>query len=190
MLDTIAEERVRTAMRGRGGWGCDCAATRLVKRAVSSHWTVTIQCDVCGKAVGGAIKRENVGNWQSLPEWDGERHEKWFAEFRRQSIATMDARRASFDHARDKRSAEYAEWRRTSPDWHRIRDLVLQRANFRCEACLSAPASVVHHLTYEWGKLPPAWELRAVCGVCHDRIHADRHGRTDEWCQGAAQAAD
>ena len=48
----------------------------------------------------------------------------------------------------------------------------MARADNLCEACLARPASDVHHLTYDLGRLPPAWELRAVCRACHDRLHA------------------
>jgi hypothetical protein len=57
----------------------------------------------------------------------------------------------------------------------------MERAGGACEACLDAPAQQVHHLTYDFGKLPPAWELRAVCRGCHERLHAG-------WCDAEAAA--
>lgn len=65
-----------------------------------------------------------------------------------------------------------------SPAWHAKRKRVLQRANARCESCLSLPASQVHHVVYpvplttETLTTQPAWQLRAVCVDCHKRVHA------------------
>jgi hypothetical protein len=33
-------------------------------------------------------------------------------------------------------------------------------------------------LTYSFGRLPPAWHLKAVCDGCHRRLHDE----ADEWC--------
>lgn len=38
------------------------------------------------------------------------------------------------------------------------------------------------HLTYRLGVMPPAWQLRAVCMACHDRLHADKRADEDPWC--------
>jgi hypothetical protein len=55
---------------------------------------------------------------------------------------------------------------------------VMRRSRGWCEACLVSKAVTVHHLTYEFGVLPPAWHLRAVCHPYHDRLHTG----DDDWC--------
>lgn len=57
-----------------------------------------------------------------------------------------------------------------SDSWRRKRERVLKRANRMCEACLERPASEVHHLTYAHLFNEPCYELRAMCGPCHDTI--------------------
>ncbi len=69
------------------------------------------------------------------------------------------------------RSREYSRWHLRSPDWARLRRLVLERARYTCEACLVEPTSLVHHATYEAGRLPPAYLLLALCRTCHGRVH-------------------
>jgi 5-methylcytosine-specific restriction endonuclease McrA len=58
-----------------------------------------------------------------------------------------------------------------TPEWRVMRLRVLKRAQNLCESCLEAAATEVHHVTYENGLMPPAWLLRAVCTLCHDRLH-------------------
>ncbi len=58
-----------------------------------------------------------------------------------------------------------------SPQWRALRSKVLSRARGLCEACLEASAAEVHHLTYEHYGHELAWELRAVCVSCHERVH-------------------
>ena len=76
------------------------------------------------------------------------------------------------------RRADYREWCRTSQEWDHIKSRVLWRSAGVCEACLDNDADTVHHLTYDHGKIPPAWELKAVCQTCHVRLHDG----DDEWC--------
>ncbi len=77
------------------------------------------------------------------------------------------------------------EWRAVyhaflqSPEWASKRARVLSRAGHRCEACLRATATEVHHTSYPMpltlSKLAfqPAWQLRAVCGDCHRHLHKE-----------------
>lgn len=99
-------------------------------------------------------------------------------EAHRQTIPSFEDKKAALEQEYVRRSIEYEAWCRTSPEWADIKKKILWRSRGHCEACLSAPAEVVHHLTYEAGKLPPAWHLRAVCIECHGRLH----WRKDEWC--------
>ncbi len=148
-----------------------------------------MQCDSCGCALGsGAFPRAEHPNWESYPWWRTELKEEYDAarqaywtNLKEQRLAEADKKLEDFWRQHAKRRADYAEWLQTSPEWKEIRELVMWRSRQRCEACLSATATVVHHLTYEFGRLPPAWQLKAVCDACHDRLHNGE----DEWCAGS-----
>lgn len=81
--------------------------------------------------------------------------------------------------ARNERSNRAsAEWwsnydaYRQTPKWRAKREAVMRRDNNLCQACLSARASDVHHLTYDHLFDEPLFDLIAVCRPCHDRITA------------------
>lgn len=59
-----------------------------------------------------------------------------------------------------------------TPKWRAKREAVMRRDNGVCQACLSARASDVHHLTYNHLFDEPLFDLIAVCRPCHDRITA------------------
>ena len=174
------QNRVFFSMPAEGG-----ETATLVKRKIKHYVAVYLQCDTCGAGIGGALARGEHYYWQNYPEWDAERettyHEKWEAELRQKSEEDRALRLENYRLEREQKAAEYARFCRESPDWHQLRNAVLERASFTCEACLSAPAATAHHLTYEFGPLPPAWYLRAVCRNCHNRLHASKHFEVDDW---------
>jgi len=144
------------------GWECESTESIFVRRIINASVTVHIQCVTCGHS-HGALRRGEVYNWQDLSEWDKDRQEEW--------VKLRKAQRIPPEKFLDQRRANYREWLLNSPDWADVRQRVLERAMFLCEACLLNGAEVVHHLTYDLGWLPPAWELRAVCRECHERLH-------------------
>lgn len=81
-------------------------------------------------------------------------------------LAEEEAERAEEKARRD---AEYENYRRTY-FWRERRAEVMKRADGWCEACRKAPATEVHHTTYAHIFREPLFELRAVCGPCHDSI--------------------
>jgi hypothetical protein len=58
-----------------------------------------------------------------------------------------------------------------SGDWSHKRELVLQRAKGICEGCGCSTATQVHHLTYNNVGYEFLFELVAICGSCHARLH-------------------
>lgn len=131
-----------------------------------------------------AMARKDHLFWQDYQPWDNAlvaAMEKRAAEERAASAERFAAQQSAYRSAQEARVREiagYAEWCRTSPEWRDTRVRVLNRALMRCEACLVKTATMVHHQTYDYGRLPPAWHLRAVCKSCHARLH--RSG--DDWC--------
>lgn len=83
-----------------------------------------------------------------------------------------DLRAESLSALKEKR-ALHAEYLLTD-GWKARRKLVMERAGWVCEGCRINRATQVHHLTYDnWGS-EFLWELVAICGECHGRVHEDR----------------
>jgi len=156
--------------------GQECGGTeaRFTRRLIAASVTIHLQCQRCGKSLAGALKRSEFYNWQDMPEWNeslrSDHDDAQQARFR-QSIGEVEAEREKRAAEAARRRSDYRRWLLTSPDWAVLRDRVMRRALLTCEACLANHASDVHHVTYALGRLPPAWELRAVCRACHDRLH-------------------
>lgn len=177
-------ERVRLALSPTvcTGYQCTGREAKLTRRTVNAAVQVHLQCTYCGRSLAGALARKEHHNWQSYAAWDDGLVKAWNDDRRRRNeevIAQYDAAIVERQAEYRRRIAEYHRWCRTSPQWHHASDRVLWRSRRVCEACLSADAVTVHHLTYASGKLPPAWYLRAVCRTCHDRMH----NGDDEWCE-------
>lgn len=64
----------------------------------------------------------------------------------------------------------YADYLK-SAEWATRREKVMQRAGGVCEGCRCRPATEVHHLTYEHVTREFLFELVAICGDCHARLH-------------------
>lgn len=169
------------ASRERCGMLCKNETCNLTRRKIGHVVTVYLQCDRCGAAVGGALPRSQHHFWQDYPEWNADLAVKWEGEWKRQADETARRRREAREAEWDTLRADYARFCRESPEWSELRNMVIERADGVCEACLVNRAVTAHHLTYEKGPLPPAWELRAVCKQCHARLHARKKGTTDEW---------
>lgn len=177
ILTQATRERVENVLAvACGGYMCDGVPGPTFVRRATAHGVVTvhIQCGKCGRSRSGALKRADFAHWQDFPKWDDERVER----HRRRITEHLDGfreaavnRQVQAEEAFESRRREYREWLSTSAEWRALRWRVLTRAERRCEACLNATAGDVHHLTYRLGRLPPAWELRAVCRNCHDRLH-------------------
>jgi hypothetical protein len=105
---------------------------------------------------------------------------------------SIEAMRRQIEHQRTwrvEREQSQHEWRRLydqyliSPEWHRKRALVMKRAGELCEGCGQRRATQVHHLRYprncwpgsaEWLAQEKLFDLRAICGTCHDDVHHPR----------------
>ena len=184
-MSAEAKRRLDALLDDKDCW-CGSTFCALTRRKVGISVVVHLQCEVCGRGVGSAQPRQEHWHWQSYPEFDAGRYEAWSADHRRRITTEIEVGREERQQARRQewieRSRRYGEWLRTSPEWRDLSVKVLRRCNGTCEACLSDRAVQVHHLTYDLGKLPPAWLLFAVCLRCHERLHADIHGKEDEWC--------
>jgi 5-methylcytosine-specific restriction endonuclease McrA len=67
--------------------------------------------------------------------------------------------------------AAYREYL-ASAEWQKRRLLVIERCGGICEGCGLQDAREVHHRTYEHVGDELLFELYALCGDCHKRVHA------------------
>lgn len=58
-----------------------------------------------------------------------------------------------------------------SDAWGAKRAAVLARENNLCQGCRRAPATIVHHLTYDHWQSELLYELVALCESCHGQGH-------------------
>lgn len=186
-----AIERMKDILE-HGRWcqpGDDTGLTAsLCVRKISGILKLQLQCNVCGNSMGGQLKRDDFPKWELYPAWDDELPEcyrdasdEFYDKLRRDMREASAKQRTSAEILLEKRR-KYVETLST-PEWRYLRERVHLRAKHTCEACLNAQSTVVHHLTYGHGVYPPAWELRALCRPCHDRLHS----ASDEWCCGIGQ---
>lgn len=161
------------------GYMCESSSASLRKRNTRGIVTVHLQCEGCGRSLGGAMKRDQHYFWQSYEDWDEniiEEHRNYVNQESATHLAGWDAKFAAQKQISEQVAKERSEWYSrvflTTPEWRHARDRVMWRSRGICEACLDNPAQDVHHITYAMGKLPPAWELKAVCRACHKRLHA------------------
>ena len=83
----------------------------------------------------------------------------------------MEEKREAAAIEQTKKHEEYERYILEDPKWKEIRRRVLTRARNLCEACLVSLASEVHHLNYDHLFNEIAWDLKAVCRPCHQKIH-------------------
>lgn len=155
---------------------------------------VRMQCLDCGERIGNPVKRPP--NVEELPEFDDAKHETYSAA-RKAAKEKVDQKYIDIHLRRWKGKEEgdsyYAQAHNAyleSPAWKERRRLVKERSQGLCEGCRAAAATEVHHLTYaHWGQ-EFLFELVALCGDCHDRIHAKGdHEALIEGCKTCLHAS-
>jgi len=148
-------------------YDCDCANAGMLsgyRARTLKNGTVRIvkQCLKCGRSVGNAVSRAVAGD--CVEAFDEDLAERIEAARTRSSIALQErfSRQAWLDAY-----SKYLE----SQAWAEKRKLVLKRANGMCEGCGIAAPEEVHHHTYKNVGNEFLFELSALCGSCHKRIH-------------------
>lgn len=175
-LGDEAREAINIRLRG-GHWRCKNDTALLTRRVTrAGAVTVTMQCTTCGYSVGGPLKREHHQAYNDYPEWDEELASS-FSEAEREDalnrLAALQEEREQLLRARVANKEEFYQ----SKAWRWMRARVMERAQFKCEACCHRDAETVHHTTYRYGLRAPLYTLRALCNPCHRRMHT----QNDEW---------
>ena len=147
-------------------FACEHVTCELRRRVIKGgSITYVRQCVRCGQTtspVKAEIALAEVGDIV-MPAFDTTLERAWNAQ--------RSARyKQVFDSLSGKRSEEYEEYL-DSEDWQAKRELVFERSGGICEGCRERKADEVHHLTYAHIGKEFLWELVAICGVCHERIH-------------------
>ena len=152
------------------------------------------QCINCALRIGQAVKRPPDAD--ELPEFDDAKHDAYKAA-RKAALSTVDQKYVEIQLRRWKGKEDGDSYYRQahsayleSPAWKDRRRLVLERAQGLCEGCRKAGATEVHHLSYFHSGQELLFELVALCGDCHDRIHAKGdHEALIEGCKTCLHAS-
>ena len=150
---------------------CECSNVIPTRRKVGSGVVVWLQCSDCGRGVR-AVRSKDY-SVDSLPAYDTEKQEHRRAALSEELAAIRDQERSLLEQESAEWWSGYSAYLR-SPRWRRLRDRVLQRDRFTCQACLSRAATQVHHLSYElYDRIgsSAAFECVAICEPCHHKIH-------------------
>lgn len=143
---------------------CEGTRSELRRRHLENGSVqIVYQCLTCGRSASNPIAKSAVPGWQKLPTWDHEQAAIYDQEKHAAYLKSKQENRSEFFRQHD----EYLK----TPEWQKRRKLVLARANNLCEGCREAPATEVHHLTYENWQAEFLWELVAICHDCHERFH-------------------
>jgi len=130
------------------------------------------QCAFCGSCFGDAVKVV-----PDMPIFDDDAFAQW-REGRSIFYAERAAQRmAEFYEKQTKRLStlegmDYSEYLQTD-HWRKMRTLALLRDDWECQVC-KAPATEVHHITYNHRGHEYLWELVSLCRSCHQDQHPEK----------------
>jgi 5-methylcytosine-specific restriction endonuclease McrA len=163
---------------------------------MGGHPVIRMQCLDCGLRLGKAFGIKQTPNADELSGFDDEMHNAYKAERKAvkekidQKYVEVQLRRWKAKEQGDSYYQQAHNAYLSSPEWRARRKLVLDRSQGLCEGCRLAPPTEVHHLSYEhWGH-ELLFELVALCGDCHDRIHAKGdHEALVEGCKACLHAS-
>lgn len=162
----------------RSRFHCDHDALQPTRKInAAGAMVVVLQCKRCGKHVRQAKKTEH--DLERLPWFDKALQAQWAHEY---SQAWEQARQERNADRQEEVDAQAALWWREynryldSDEWRSLRAKVLLRDNYLCQGCLVNRATQAHHISYEMYNATGhsmAYELKAICKECHDKIHPE-----------------
>lgn len=151
---------------------CSFEPRRKFDRTDRPYWVE--QCTQCGSQ-GKTLKKDSlpcrvlespVPFDETLREERDQARQKEFTDAR-DAVWEQDRREREEAHAQY--TQRYHEYLRT-PQWRAKARMVIRRDGGICRGCLEAPATEVHHLTYEHIYREPLFDLVALCRPCHEAI--------------------
>jgi len=156
---------------------CTHAETQLVKYQQShGAWRIRYQCLCCGEYTTSDQKMAGV-DLDAMPVVDmalkaGYREKRQTA-INNARYAYLSMQECQQLDIQARFWTNYNRYLRTK-QWYTIREAVLKRDGYLCQACLTRKAVQVHHLSYELFNTlgqSAAFELVAICRQCHEKIH-------------------
>lgn len=156
------------------------------RRIKSGALVVHDQCVTCGAST--RVHKNRNHDLRLLAEWDYDLATTWA---NARMLATSAAILAQATLALDQRSewfSAHSAYLR-SEAWQRLRALVIQRDQGRCQGCWTAGARHVHHLTYQRWRRELLLDLVLLCEACHERIHEGDKGHEDDTTSRGAAGA-
>ena len=123
------------------------------------------QCKTCGASTSSAIARSKLTAQEiaALPAYRDDAAEEYDRKQRQ-------AAKMAWDMERQDRKDAYALYLQ-SPEWKNRSRLTLERDRYKCQGCLNAPATEVHHKNYDHRGDELLFDLVSVCRACHEKIH-------------------
>jgi hypothetical protein len=138
----------------------------------NGSWTRRLACKNCKKVQGRVMaKGEDYHTLQFITK---EKNEEYLNIHERVNHIYYQLIN---DFTNERARREKLEWKAIydtyikSEKWRKKAAIVRKRDNHICQACLSAPAQAVHHLSYKNLTNEPLFELVSVCHACHSQIH-------------------
>lgn len=128
------------------------------------------QCTICGKSLS-KVWEKSPTNESGYKEFDFKLNEYFLEKESKERTAKWEAERQEKIRELRRKHREYDIYINNSPLWQEKRQLVMERTNSICEACLIATATQVHHLNYDSLYNEICYDLKAVCASCHKKIH-------------------
>lgn len=175
----LIESRYRAALQkildDRPQHPAECDHRSIVVRArVAANGVIqyAAQCTTCGRQQGGQMKHADAP--PNAPPWDAELEGNYHAGRSKYYRDVADYQTSARETLRRQRAEVWDKLYRqylASDEWRERREQVLSRCNKTCEGCLSAPASQVHHLTYDHVGAELFFELVGICRACHETAH-------------------
>jgi 5-methylcytosine-specific restriction endonuclease McrA len=157
---------------------CTATGYTIVKKQTATVIVIRSQCE-CGY-VGARSYKQGEFDLSKLPFLDLQKEEKRISlidDFHKKRCEKIEQKNQQRLEDVIDFWQEYKEYL-NSDKWKTKRERVLDRDNYLCQACLSAKATQVHHLTYSHVFNEPMFDLVSICKRCHDKItEMDRERR-------------
>jgi hypothetical protein len=157
------------------GYGVCCKAENLIHIMVeqsNGSWVRKTACKNCKTVKGKAIPKGS--DYHTLPHLTKEKRNEYDKNHDRISKLYYERVRRFNEELKIRNQIEWRLIYDTyikSEKWRQKAAMVKKRDNNICQACLSAPAQAVHHLSYKNLTNEPLFELVSVCHACHSQIH-------------------
>lgn len=163
----------------REALACDHSSREIRRKKVASGaWWYWSQCLRCGAIE--RVKTADVPRGLTPPLVDDNLRES----FSRRQIADIQRRQIEVDAAKQQEWWSWYSDYLQSPQWRALRRKVLARDKGRCQGCLEADATQVHHLTYDRVGNEMLFDLVAMCKNCHHFVTTHSRDRRDEYFPG------